>query len=336
MEENVGWEVGGDQKSSWLYKQTRELSEEGVLVVYSGDSPFVMRLILGRTNESVSTSLMPLYIADNEDSPFPPSKTDPRTKKRLDVEVPFRKEIPQTALVHMRDITVVCPDVLHMMIRLVENDLTKVAQLLVNVTHPYVEQPLNVLEQRLSQRDIDKNSSNNHFTFTVEQTTKKTAGKVVAVKLSGREARAILADKSEFIHTGLEIPDLYEGVWTTERFTTTDLPSIDVLKSLGHGHLFADDGTIEYGVLCELLRKSLLDCIVLLRDQHAFKAELFKHAAELCKPSLQTYKISLENAKLLCGCEKSGRVGCCYYHRDHTTQHSHEERCKEGQRAHDQ
>ena len=47
MEQNVGPSVVGIQASGWLYNMTLNLSNEGVHLTYSGDSPFLMKLSLG-------------------------------------------------------------------------------------------------------------------------------------------------------------------------------------------------------------------------------------------------------------------------------------------------
>ena len=60
LEQNLGPAVAGVQKSGWLFNETLELSKRGVLLTYSEDSPFLMRLVLGTTNESVSPSKIPL------------------------------------------------------------------------------------------------------------------------------------------------------------------------------------------------------------------------------------------------------------------------------------
>ena len=52
MEQNLGPTVAGDQSSGWLYQKTSELSDRGVNLTYSGDTPFLLRLILGISCET--------------------------------------------------------------------------------------------------------------------------------------------------------------------------------------------------------------------------------------------------------------------------------------------
>ena len=46
MEQNLGPTIAGVQESGWLFMKTLELSKRGVNLTYSGDSPFLMRLVL--------------------------------------------------------------------------------------------------------------------------------------------------------------------------------------------------------------------------------------------------------------------------------------------------
>jgi hypothetical protein len=166
LDENLGWKVLGDQETAWLYSQTKTLHQLGVEVTYSGDNPFLLRLVLGVANDDTHSSRMPLFVAPDAD--LPPTMVDGNSGRRHDVIVPFRKEIPPQSLVHLSDIRQICPDITHMMIRLVEFDMKKMAQLLLLVLHPYVDFPLRALEQNLTDRQIKSPA----FQFHVDKTSR--------------------------------------------------------------------------------------------------------------------------------------------------------------------
>ena len=105
MEQNVGPTTAGDQKSGWLNSQTNSLRQLGAKLTYSGDSPCLLRLVIGVTNEQSSD-----------------------TASWLPLHVPFRKELAKTSLVSIEDISCICPDATHMITRCVETDLRKMAQ----------------------------------------------------------------------------------------------------------------------------------------------------------------------------------------------------------------
>ena len=51
MELNLGPSVVGCQESGWLFQQTNQLKNLGAKLTYSGDTPFLHRLILGSGND---------------------------------------------------------------------------------------------------------------------------------------------------------------------------------------------------------------------------------------------------------------------------------------------
>ena len=274
LEENLGWTTAGDQTTGWLYRQTEALNAQGALVTYSGDSPFILRLFTGKANDKVCKSSLPLYIDPEEGSNFLPNQVDQQTLKRLDVPVPFRKDIPRMALAYARGVTVICPDATHMMIRLVECDLKKMAQLIIDVKKPYWEHAIQMFELRLTDREVDE-----AFAFNIQK--KDDIPTVQSVSLSGAEARSAIADVADFSHADRNIGPLYEDVWTHEPYPKKKCSSsITVLKNLGYDHLFNEDGEILYYDLAELLRRSLNESIRHLRDQHQFDKNAFSRAAE--------------------------------------------------------
>ena len=101
MEQNLGPTLAGVQESGWLFNKTFELSNRGVKLTYSGDSPFLIRLILGITNETSSPSRMPLHVTDPQ---YTPTKCDPKTGLRSDVAIPFRTDLPKSSLVYFENV----------------------------------------------------------------------------------------------------------------------------------------------------------------------------------------------------------------------------------------
>ena len=92
MEQNLGPTIAGDESSGWLYQKTSDLSDRGVKLTYSGDAPFLPRLILGISCETNFESKMPLHIPDKS---FLPT---------TDLKISFREELPKTSLVYFQDV----------------------------------------------------------------------------------------------------------------------------------------------------------------------------------------------------------------------------------------
>ena len=133
MEQNLGPTIAGVQESGWLFMKTLELSKRGVILTYSGDWPFLMRLVLGIRNESASPSKMPLYVTERD---YTQTKCHHETGLRSDVIIPFRKDLPKSSLVFYENIQSVCPDATHMTTRCVENDLQRIAQKNIREKYP--------------------------------------------------------------------------------------------------------------------------------------------------------------------------------------------------------
>ena len=106
MEQNVGPVIAGKQESGWLYQQTKQLADLGVEISYSGDTPYLLSLILGISNETSNDtpSHLPIYIPPESESAYLPTTKCSKTGRRSTVEIPFRKDIPSTSLVYARDI----------------------------------------------------------------------------------------------------------------------------------------------------------------------------------------------------------------------------------------
>lgn len=112
MEKNIGWTVVGEQKSSWLYMETKTLSSFGCLITLSGDSPFVHRIVCGITGESsnVSPSEIPMYVESENEEKYGPFAVS-ATGRRIDLLIPLRETLPETSLIWLPNTCAVCPDV---------------------------------------------------------------------------------------------------------------------------------------------------------------------------------------------------------------------------------
>jgi hypothetical protein len=152
MEMNLGCSVAGKQETGWLYQQTYELDVLGVHLTYSGDNPFLLKLVPSAGSDDVHNSRMPLFV--HPGAIFPPTAVCPTTGTRLGLPIPFRTDVPTESLVFLHHVAQICPDVTHMMIRLVEFDLKRMAMLLLKVKHPNYEVSLKALEDNLTQRQI--------------------------------------------------------------------------------------------------------------------------------------------------------------------------------------
>ena len=282
MEQNLGPSVVGDQASGWLYKMTLKLSNEGVHLTYSGDSPFLMKLFLGKSceySEEFPTKI-PLHVVDPK---YLPTLCDGSTGLRTDVPIPFRSEVPKTALVYCKDIRCVCPDATHMITRIVENDIRKLAQILLAKCDKSTNEsvPLKAFEDNLTARDAKRPI----FQFSIKDK------QIKEISLSGINALAVIADKEE-LKSAKEgtIGDLFDGVWTDDEVLmgsgegSNEAPA-KALKTL-YPDLFnkrnstGDSGFISVKDAWELLRKSLNQCAKLLRAQN-FNPAAYKRWSEI-------------------------------------------------------
>ena len=215
LEQNIGPIIAGDQETGYLYKQTNELCDRGVKLTYSGDNPFLYRLVIGCDSDQSKKfpSDLALYVGENPD--YLPFTTHKTTGRRLDVEVPFRVDLPKVSLVFFDDIRCIFPDVVHMTTRLVEHDIQFMAQKICKDKAPYHSFFLQKLENNLAKREVKR-----QFQFKVENQT--TVG---PLSLSGTHATNAIADKEEFLGRD-DIPDLYENVWKeTEVVDKSDHPA---------------------------------------------------------------------------------------------------------------
>ena len=265
---------------------TKALHDLGANVTYSGDQPFLMRMVVGnksddtkkeeetrsddtKKQEETKASRMILYVSENEN--FPSKKVHPVTGRRLDLTVPLRETMPPECLIFLPHISSICPDATHMMIRLVEWDIKNIAELIVKTKTEWKERALRTFEKNLTDRELDPNYS---FTISAKQ-------KIVVqpISMSGRKAMSIMADHDElrFADNFATIVPLFEGVFTHKNTHVAEALPVKVLCSLGYGKLFCRDnngnpvepegsGLASLLDLCELLRSSLRQCMRLLRD----------------------------------------------------------------------
>ena len=240
----MGPEIAGKQETGWLYKQTKELSTEGAVVTYSGDKPFLYRLILAIDSDASNQypSDLALYVGSEK---YLPTDVDDYTGMRHNLkEIPFRKEIPQNSLVYLEDIRCVMPDVTHMITRCVESDLRKAAQKVVN-EKPVYKVPLQQLEENCTRRPLKKPKF--QFDLQVKGSELK-KGIVGPVSLSGTSALVAITNKEEFEQ---DVRNLFENVWeneilfetrdnTTKENTQAVSNAFSVLKSM-HPHISKSD-----------------------------------------------------------------------------------------------
>ena len=286
MEQNLGPTLAGVQESGWLFNKTFELSNRGVKLTYSGDSPFLIRLILGITNETSSPSRMPLHVTDPQ---YTPTTCDPKTGLRSDVAIPFRTDLPKSSLVYFENVQSVCPDVTHMTTRCVENDLQKIAQKIIREKYPHHDLAIRQLEENLTRRDAKRP----YFQFNVTHKSGSLIGTVGPVSLAGSNALAVIADKEELLDAKEgSIGDLFEGVWGAADIVlgseeSAHVQCVKVLRNW-YPNLFDKDNPKQVGSgdkfisaydACELLRHSLNQCVLCLRSEE-FNCDTFKKWAE--------------------------------------------------------
>lgn len=274
LEQNIGPSVAGDQCSGWLFQQTKQLQEKGVILTISGDSPFLLRLILGISTERTSQtrSQLPLYIPSNEESCLP-TTCDSQSGFRTKVEIPFRTMLPIESLVYLKDIRQVCPDITHCITRCVESDLKKLATEILTIKHPWEKESIRVFEKNLTMREIKKPK----FEFKISESKsgrhKCTVGQI---SLSGTAALTAIADKVELMEASPEMTDIFDGIWKDDELIdgSNDISHncVKVLQSL-HENLFnkstrhdKPDRYMSWNDGCQLLRKSLNNCVIMLRN----------------------------------------------------------------------
>ena len=230
MEHNLRPTLAGVQEPGWLFNKALGLSNRGVKLTYSGDSPFLIRLVLGITNETSSRSRMPLHITDPQ---YTPTTCDPKVSLRSHVAKPFTTDLPKSSLVYFENVQSVCPDVTHMTTRGVENDLQKTAQKIIREKYSHHDLAIRQLEENLTRRDGNRP----YFQFNVTHKCGSLVGTVGPVSLAGGNALAVIADKEELLDAKEgSIGDLFEGVCNAAdivlgREKSADVQCVKVLRN---------------------------------------------------------------------------------------------------------
>ena len=256
----------GSQEAEWLYSQTKELNDMGVSVTYSGDQPFLLRLILGISVDYNYKSMAPMYFDDEETDIF---AVNPDSRMRSDLNVNFRQSIPKTSIVYFRHITNVAIDPTHARTRTVESDLQKCTNKILREKKVEVQNmAIRRLEKNLTERQVKSPS----FVFKIEN---KSCG---PISLSGTDAEVAIAEIEDIgtVCSG----NLFDGV-----FSATDLIKFDksenshIVLSRLHPDLF-QDGQVSLLKVAELWRRSLNILITLLRCRKQFNASEYKKWSE--------------------------------------------------------
>ena len=170
----------------------KELSTQGAVVTYSGDNPFLYRLILAIDSDASNQypSDLALYVGSET---YLATDVDNYTGMRHNLNAPFRKEIPQNSLVYLEDIRCVMPNVTHMITRRVESDLRRAAQKIVYKKPVYKVAPLR-LEENSTRRALKKPK----FQFDLQVKGSELEKSVGPVSLPGTSAPVPVADKKNF------------------------------------------------------------------------------------------------------------------------------------------
>ena len=115
----------GIQKTSWLFLETKELSELGVRLTYSGDQPHLLRLVHGITEEVAKNfpSRLPLYVEEKESLIC--ISVGETTKQRTDLKISFQTQNPSSSLVYFSSVLAVKNDPNHAQSRITRADLKK-------------------------------------------------------------------------------------------------------------------------------------------------------------------------------------------------------------------
>ena len=187
------------------------LRQVGANLIYSGDSPFLLLLVIGVSNEhsSDTVSWLPLY-ASNDTTNFHLPTCEPETGKRTALNVPFRKELPKMSLVSIEDIRCACPYATYMITRCVQTHFRKMSQKITKDMHLHEKFAIQRFEETFIRREAKK-----PFSFSFHPCLDK-AGKVSALSLSEIYALTIIADEEEIKEASTEVEDIFEGVWKNE------------------------------------------------------------------------------------------------------------------------
>ena len=269
MELNLGSTVAGEQETGWLFQQTQTLRKLGAKVTYSGDNPFLLHLIVNQENDlaDATPSKLGLYVGQKELAPH----TCGPDGRRTSVQIPFRAGIPRESLVSFDDIRCVIPDVTHMIVRIVENDLRRVCSKLIQLNQPLYNHSVEQFEENLTSRDARKP----RFIFEIQMSKGEKVPSVSIPSLCGAASQTVIAEASELSEKDPNMKGLYEGVFsktTVVPGSSDDTPARTFLREHFPG-LFnevhpttGDAGYISFHDAVDLMRRSLNQCVILLRN----------------------------------------------------------------------
>ena len=238
-------------RPGWLYNETKALHDEGAILSCSGDSPFQLRLLKGVSSDVSCLSKMCLYVSDPADISNPPVKqtkkdtaeykkemegrgvilpstVDYATGRRTELIIDINECIPKDSLIFLKSTFNTCPDLLHMVVRSVENDLKlHVDSMLLLKDHAAICR----LECNITERNVKPP----RFKFEIAEKLCK------AVSLSFRDAEVIISDCNRISDYGRSDCPIFEGVYSFETphvykaDQTTSTTSYNVLISLVDG-----------------------------------------------------------------------------------------------------
>ena len=277
LEQNVGYLELGEQDSSWLYQQTKQLHDAGVLLTYSGDQPFLNRLLIGTSVDHMESeenpSKLQMYLG-NDDS-VKPETVHEKSGHRGDVRLPFRTTIPHESLTFLPDIRCVCPDGTHAITRCVEGDIRKFMELKILQSEDD-SATVDFIRENFQRNLTERGWKEPGFEFDIDKRNKKCA----PISLSGREAITGIADMYELAEAGVQ-HELFEGVFSENKtvgaLSGTKSASMNVLKNL-HPNSFENIESpcqMKLLVAAELWRKSLNQLTVLMRTRKKFEEQDF-------------------------------------------------------------
>ena len=279
----------------------------------SGDQPFVMRLVNGDNVEDDSKCA--IYVGkkssigfDVKDGkkvfqPLLSSTVDPKTKKRTTLDIPWQV-LPSTSLIFLDDIRRVSVDTCHGITRMVENDLQKFGNLLIEIRGKTIYTILYRFESNLTERGVKEP----RFRFNIN-TSKNGPTSCNSVSLSGKEALLAIAHRDEFgSDSGIQ-SNLFDGVFKENEYLVGHTANLEILK-LCHTSLFKHeeilkDKTKRYLMskydAAELWRQSLNNMNNILRgskngfpqkliDEYNFWAETYYHLSMAFFGEVTPYK----------------------------------------------
>lgn len=246
----------------------------GARVTYTGDQPFLLRLILGITKDDGNDhpSKIPLYLSEECNQKITPWTVHPESKQRTDVEITFRRGIPKTSLIYFDHIGQVSIDGTHARARIVECDLAKWVNKIIKEKSDECKRAVAIqrLESALSEREVKRP----FFKFSIKN------NKCEPISLSGTESDLVIAEREELGDSVTS--NLFQGVWLkSERIKFVEQSDCHMVLKKLQPDLIGMDGYIAISDAAELWRKSLNAIFQLLRNKRTFNSSDFKLWTEI-------------------------------------------------------